>query len=190
MTVSVKGTYELESRSRASGRYAMKITWTGGLEWDGDDYILLKGKGKLAEWTAEESATAPGGIRILTTDDFDEIPELNVAYALMHSGGLHLSFILRGFSVPRSFSSNNQFYLHLPASAENEERPDGVNYNIFVTSGSNAIVLDDPALAEGTQEKTFHWTWVRRSASTENIRGFFETNRHEAEVTVVVSPVK
>ena len=180
MTVAVKGTYELESRSRASGRYAMKITWTGGLEWDGDDYMLLKGKGELAEWTAEESATAPGGIRILTTNDFDEIPEINVAYVLMHGGGLHLSFIVRGFGVPRSFP-NNQFYLHLPASAENEERQDGVNYNLFVTSGSNAVVLDDPALAAGTQEKTFRWTWVRRSTTTEKIRGFFETNRHEAE---------
>jgi len=189
MTVSVKGTYELESRSRASGRYAMKITWTGGLEWDGDDYILLKGQGKLTEWTAEESATTPGGIRILTTDDFDETPELNVAYILRHGGGLHLSFIVRGFGDPRSFP-NNQFYLHLPASAENEERPDGVSYNLFITGGSNAIVLDDPALAAGTQEKTFRWTWVRRSRATEKLTGFFETNRHEAEVTVVVSPVK
>ncbi|MBN1938199.1 MAG: hypothetical protein JW843_01335 [Candidatus Aminicenantes bacterium] len=190
MTITVKGSYELEGRAKASGRYNLKMTWTGGLEWDGDDYILIKGEDKPAEWTAEESATGPGGILILTTDDFQAAPELNVSYVLRRSNGIHLSFIIRGFEVPRSFSRNT-FYLHFPASAENEENPGGVKYNLFVKSGSNAVVLDDPAGIQGPGEKTFRWTWVRRSAvRTERETGFFESNRHEAEVTVVIRPVR
>jgi hypothetical protein len=188
LTVWAKGTYGLEGRSKASGRYALKMTWTGGLDWDGDDYILVKGASKLAEWTAEESAAGPGGILVLTTDDFDETPELNVAYVLKHGDGLHLSFIVRGFDVPLSFSADNAFYLNLPASAENEEYPGGVHYNLYVKTGSNVVVLDDPAQVDGTQERTFRWSWIRRTAAAGKNQGYFETNRHEAEVTVVVRP--
>lgn len=187
MTVSARGEYALESRARANGRYALKMTWTGGLERDGEDYILLKGKAALTEWTAEESASAPGGIQVLTTDDFEETPELNVAYALVQGGRLHLSFLVRGFEVPLSFP-DNMFYLQMPASAESQERPGGVNYNIFVKTGSNAIVMDNPAGAAGPQEKTFRWTWLRRAGISVTNRGYFESNRHEAEVTVVIRP--
>jgi len=189
MTIKVKGDYELAGRTRSTGRYQLAFTWSGGLEQDQDDYILLKGRSEMTEWTAEESTTSIEGVRILTTSAFDEIPDLNVAYVLMQRGRLHVSFIVHGFGVPRALPFD-RFYLHLPASAEGQERPSGVNYNLFVKSGSNSIVMDDPALTEGTQEKTFRWTFVRRTANSENNRGLFEMNRHEAEVTVAISPVK
>ncbi|MCX6566769.1 MAG: hypothetical protein NTW38_10195 [Candidatus Aminicenantes bacterium] len=187
MTISVKGEYALEGRERASGRYQMTFVWTGGLETDGDDYILVHGRSDLAEWKAEESVTGPDGIRLLTTGDFGEKPELNVAYVLRKDGVLHLNFLIRGFDVPRSLPAD-AFYLHLPASAENSDRPGGLNYGVFVKKGSNAVVLDDPCSSPKTREKKFHWTWLHRTMVFRENKALFEMNRHEADVTVVVTP--
>lgn len=189
ITVSVTGEYGIDGQTRISGHYQLKFDWTGGLDWDGDDFVLLQGRNELVEWMAEESAVGPGGIRIMTTSDFDERPELNVAYVLRHGGGLHVSLIVRGYGIPRSLP-NRIFYLYLPASAESQERPAGLNYNLFVKTGSNAVVLDDPAGSREPQEKKFHWTWVRRAGISEIIPGLFQTNRHEADVTVTLTPAK
>ena len=187
MTITVQGEYALEGRDGASGRYGMRFVWTGGLEPDDEDYILIQRGTKLEEWRVEESAVGPDGIRLLTTRDYGVKPELGVAYILRKDGGLHLNFLIRGFEVPRSRPSE-AFYLHLPASAENTDRPEGLNYALFLQKGSNAIVLDDPAASRKTQEKSFHWTWFRRSGVLGRDPALFQMNRHEADVTVVVTP--
>lgn len=189
MTITVKGEYALEGWGHASGRYQMRFVWTGGLETDEDDYLLVHGRSDLEEWKAEESVAGPDGIRPLTTGDFGEKPELKVAYVLRKDGVLHLNFLVRGFDVPRSRPAG-AFYLHLPASAENSDRPAGLNYNLFVKTGTNAVVLDDPRSSSQTQEKKFHWTWLHRTAVLWESAVLFEMNRHEADVTVVVTPQK
>ena len=189
MTITVKGEYGLEGRERASGRYEMAFVWTGGLEIDGDDYLLVHDRSSLEEWKAEESVTGPDGIGLLTTGDFSEKPELNVVYVLRKDGVLHLNFLIRGFDVPRSLPAD-AFYLHLPASAENPDRPAGLNYGVFVKTGSNAVVLNDPCFFPKIQEIKFHWTWVHRTAVLREKEVLFEMNRHEADVTVVVTPQK
>ncbi len=189
MTITVKGEYALEGWAHASGRYQMTFVWTGGLETDEDDYLLVHGRSDLEEWRAEESVAGPDGIRPLTTGDFGEKPELSVAYVLRKDGGLHLNFLVRGFDVPRSRPAG-AFYLHLPASAENSDRPDGLNYNLFVKTGTNAVILDDPRSSPQTQEKKFHWTWLHRTSVLRESAVLFEMNRHEADVTVVVTPQK
>lgn len=187
MKITVKGEYALDSRARASGRYQMTFVWTGGLEIDEDDYLLIHGRSDLVEWKAEESVTRPEGIGLLTTEDFSEKPELNVVYVLRKDGVLHLNFLIRGFDVPRSLPAD-AFYLHLPASAENQERPGGLNYCVFVEKGSNAIVLADPRSSPKIQEKKFHWAWLHRTAIFRENEALFEMNHHEADVTVVVTP--
>jgi len=189
LTIAVKGEYSLEGRERSSGHYRMKFVWTGELETDGDDYILLHGRSDLAEWDVEETTAAPEGIRIRTTNDFGEKPELAVMYVLRLSDGLHLNFFIRGFAVPRS-NDRDAFYLLLPASMENGDRPADVNYSDFVKNGSNAVVLDDPVSLSGSRKKSFHWDWLRRTSFLRQDVILLGTNRHEADVTVVISPKK
>lgn len=190
MAITVKGDYALEGleRERAAGRYRMKFLWTGGLEFDGDDYILVHSRSELEEWEAEESASSPKGIRLLRTDDFGAKPELEILYVLRRSDGLHVNFVIRGFTVPRS-SDRGVFDLRLPASRENSERPSGINYSDFVKKGSNAVVLDDPAFQTGIRKKTFRWAWIHRTSDPRQGAVLLGTNRHEAIVTVIVSPV-
>ena len=187
LTIAVKGEYSLEGRERSSGHYRMKFVWTGELETDGDDYILLHGRSDLAEWDVEETTAAPEGIRIRTANDFGEKPELNVMYVLRLSDGLHMNFFIRGFAVPRS-NDQDAFYLLLPASLESGERPADANYSDFVKKGSNAIIVDDPASHSGTRKKSFHWDWLRRTSFLRQDVILLGTNRHEADVTVVISP--
>jgi len=178
MTISVKGEYGLEGRSRARGRYAFTFLWSGQIETDGDDYLLLHDRCDLKKWEAEEQSNGPGGSRILSTGDFEERPELMVRYFLKTGDVARMNFVIRGFAVPQSVPSE-AFYLHLPASEENNNREFGMNYKLFLTSGSNSIDLDEADIRKGGVEKTFHWTWRYRTV--------VQTNRHEAEVKVVIS---
>jgi hypothetical protein len=188
LTITVSGEYALEGRALITGRYRMTFVWTGGLECDGDDYILIHGRSELTDWKAvEESLNAPEAIPPLTTDDFSEKPELNVLYVLCRGDGLALNFFIRGFIVPRR-NSEGAFYLNLPASGENADRESTLKYNAFVKTGSNDIVLDDPATHPGARTKTFHWTWYHRGSLPLQVKTLVGTSRHEADVTVVVTP--
>jgi len=178
MTIMVKGEYGLEGRSRATGRYAMSFLWSGQIETDEDDYLLRHDRCDLIKWEAEEQSNGPGGARILSTGDFEEQPELLVRYFLKTGDVVRVNFVIRGFAVPQSVPLE-AFYLHLPASEENNDREFGMNYRPFITSGSNSIVLEDADIRKGGGEKTFHWTWRYRTV--------VQTNRHEAEVKVVIS---
>jgi len=189
MTVSAKGEYALEGRTRASGRYDLTFVWTGRLESDGEDFLLLHGRTRLERWEAQETMEGPDGIRLLTTGDFDEFPELKVNYFIKLGELLHLDFIIRGFPVPRSVPED-AFYLHLPASAENDERETGLNYDTYIVRGSNVVALDDAAFAKNGVEKSFQWAWRRQTGVQKIDRSVFEMNRHEAKVTIVISPPK
>jgi hypothetical protein len=178
MTITVKGEYGLEGRSRATGRYALTFLWSGQIESDGDDYLLRHDRCELTKWEAEEQSNGPGGARILSTGDFEEQPELSVRYFLKTGDVVRVNFVIRGFAVPQSVPLE-AFYLHLPVSEENNDREFGMNYKLFIASGSNSIILDDADIRKGLVEKTFHWTWRYRTV--------VQTNRHEADVKVVIS---
>lgn len=178
MTITVKGEYGLEGRSRATGRYAFTFLWSGQIESDGDDYLLLHDRCDLKKWEAEEQSNGPGGSRILSTGDFEERPELMVRYFLKTGDVARVNFVIRGFAVPQSVPLE-AFYLHLPASEENNNRDFGMNYKLFLISGSNSIDLEDADIRKGDVEKTFHWAWRYRTV--------VQTNIHEANVKIVIS---
>jgi len=189
MTITVRGEYGLEGRTNASGQYDFTFVWSGWLKSDGEDYLLLHERCDLVKWEAEERSNGPDGILLLTTNDFDERPELKVNYLLKTGKGLLLDFLIQGFEVPRSVP-RDAFYLHFPASAENGSHEAGLQYNLFITKGSNSIILNDAALKKGGEEKKFSWTWRYRTGVQKKNQILFMTNRHEAEATLVVTPQK
>jgi hypothetical protein len=148
---------------------------------------VIHDRSELADWKAEESLTDPEAIALLTTNDFSEKPELNVVYVLRRDDGLYLNFFIRGFSVPRR-APEAVFYLNLPSSGECGDRESSLNYNAYVKTGSNAVVLDDPVTHPGAQIKSFHWTWSHRASLPLQNQTLSGTNRHEADITVVVTP--
>ncbi|MBM3310016.1 MAG: hypothetical protein FJY80_00750 [Candidatus Aminicenantes bacterium] len=188
MAVSVKGEYGLEGHAfRADGRFLLKALWTGTLLVDDEDYLLVHGETKIVDWTAEEKANLPDRILLLTTGDFPERPELKVNYVLRLKDGLHVDFVVRGFDVPLSIPAEG-FYLTFPASAENGENPGGLKYNLFLASGSNAVILDEDKIRRGPSKAAFGWTWKRRSWVQRQDQTILETSSHAVEVKVSLTP--
>jgi hypothetical protein len=188
IAVTARGEYGLEGRDvRVDGRYAFAIVWTGSLAVDDEDYLLVHGETKTVEWTAEEKTSGPERMVILSTNDFPDRPELKVNYILKMADGLHFDFIVRGFDVPLSLAGES-FYLHLPASAENDQNPAGLKYNLSLVSGSNAVVVDERKIRKGPVEETFRWLWRRRGWVQRTDQTILESNSHTAEVTVVLTP--
>jgi len=188
LTVSARGEYGLEGGPvRVDGRYAFILAWRGVLQVDDEDYLLVHGETKIVDWSAEEKASAPDRMTVLSSTDFPDRPELKVNYVLKMEDGLHVDFIVRGFDVPLTVPEES-FYLHLPASAENGENPGGLKYNLSVSSGSNAVVLEEPATSTGPVGKTFRWTWKRRNWVQRQDRTVLETSAHAAEVKVSITP--
>jgi hypothetical protein len=188
MTISARGEYGLEGRDvQAGGRYAFTIVWTGVLQADGEDFVLVHGVTTLAEWTAEEKTSTPTRIEVLNTDDFPDKPELNVNYAIREADGLRFDFIVRGFDVPLGAAADG-FYLHFPASAENGEMAGGFNYDLGVVQGSNAVTLDDRKIRKGPVEDGFRWSWKRRGWVQRQDQTILEWNSHSADVKIVVAP--
>ncbi|MBM3294501.1 MAG: hypothetical protein FJY82_08235 [Candidatus Aminicenantes bacterium] len=188
LAVSARGEYGLESGPlRVDGRYAFTVSWRGIIHTDDEDYLLLHGETKVVDWSAEERAAGLDLVTVLTTGDFPDRPELKVNYVLRMADGLRVDFIVRGFDVPLSVPED-AFYLHFPASAENEELLGGLKYNLSLAFGSNAVVLDEPAGGRESSEKTFRWTWKRRNWVQRQDRTVLQSSAHSAEVRVSVTP--
>jgi hypothetical protein len=186
VTVEARGEYGLEGREeRVSGSYELAFVWTGALEQDGEDYLLLHDRCDLVRWTIEERATTPSRITLLTAADIGDRPELKVNYVLRTKEGVKVDLFIRGFDVPHA-PAPESFYLQLPASAENRSRTDGLDYDLSVTTGSNSVVLDDGRIRRGAENASFEWTWRRRSWVQRQDQTLLLTNGHEATVTVEV----
>ena len=95
----------------------------------------------MTRWDIEEKLLSGESVKILERDIADK-PELKVNYILKEEGGLCFDFIIRGFDVPRSLTSES-FYLNLPASEENADQPGGIDYDDYVKTGSNRIVVEE-----------------------------------------------
>jgi len=188
LTVSARGDYGLEAGPvRVDGRYAFVLSWQGVLQADDEDFLLVHGETKVVEWSAAEKASVPDRMIVLSSADFPDRPELKVNYVLKMADGLHVDFIVRGFDVPLTIPGEG-FYLHFPASAENGENPGGLKYNLSVSSGSNAVVLETPTTVTGSVERTFRWTWKRRNWIQRRDETVLETSGHAAEVKASITP--
>jgi hypothetical protein len=188
IVVETKGMYKLESRaSRCTGTYALAFLWTGSIEKDGEDYLLVHRSCDLTRWDIEETAFSDESVKILSKADIGDKPELKVNYILKKDGGLYFDFIIRGFDVPKSLPSGS-FYLNLPASEENADRTAGIDYDDYVKAGSNRIVVEESKILSGAFEKTFDWVWDRLQWLQATEAPVCQSSSHGARVTVSVSP--
>jgi len=187
MTLEVSGEYKMEGTGvRAEGVYSFAFLWTGTMEKDDEDYLLVHGRCDLTKWKIEEKAGREGVLRILTTADFPEKPALKVNYILRLEGGLHVDFAVEGFSVPQSAASES-FELIFPASYENTARFGGINYDLFVKKGSNKIILDEKDVRRGAAMRSFDWTWKRQTWIQGQEQIVLQAQAHQTKVKVEIT---
>lgn len=188
MTISAKGEYKQDAReAQYSGIYAFTIAWAGAMEVDQDDYLLYHTSSELLQWEAQERAAYPQEIKVLTTQDFPDKPELKVNYILKKGDGLYLDFVVRGFDVPLS-PATEHFYLDLPTSEEHTFAPSRGGYNLHVKTGTNKIFLDEKQINRSPQEKSFAWTWKNQAWLQETAKNVFQSNSHSVQVKIIITP--
>jgi len=187
MTLEVSGEYKMEGTGvRAEGVYSFAFLWTGTMEKDDEDYLLVHGRCDLTKWKIEEKAGQEGSLCTLTAADFPEKPVLKVNYILRLEGGLHVDFAVQGFSVPQT-PAPDSFELVLPASYENTARFGGINYDLFVKKGSNKIILDEKDVRRGAALRFFDWTWKRQTWIQGQERTVLQAQAHQAKVKVEIT---
>jgi hypothetical protein len=192
MIVEGRGDYAVRTDNvtfRYSGSFAFTFAWSGTLQKDDEDYLLVHKTCQLTDWRIEERGTFNEAVTTLTTADIGDKPELKVGYILKKDGNLHIAFEVAGFDVPK-LAGSDAFPLVLPVSAEGGGAAGGRKYDLFVKSGSNKVVLNEKALARGPEEKTFAWTWKNQGWAQKRDENVFQSSSHEARVRIVVTPGK
>lgn len=188
MTVEVRGDYRMETPGvKVSGTYAFVFCWTGTMGKDDEDYLLVHNDCDLTTWEIEEKADAEGALRVLTTRGFPDKPALKVNYILKLEDGLHVDFAIEGFAVPRTIAAEG-FELIFPATKGNIARFGYLNYDLFVRTGSNNLVMDEKAILRGPAEKTFDWTWKHQAWVQKQERTIFQANAHKTKVKIEITP--
>jgi hypothetical protein len=190
MTITVQGEYRQDAGEVVhSGTYAFTIIWAGAMEKDPDDYILYHNSYELKRWEAEERAAYPEEMRIFTTKDFPDKPELKVNYVLKKDGRLYFDFFINGFEVPLS-PAPEHFLVQLPASEENTSGPAGGSYNTHILTGSNKIFLEERQFEKASLEKDFAWIWKFQAWVQQMDKSIFQANSHKVQVKVFIEPRK
>lgn len=188
ITVECDGSYGLEAGStRCDGRYGFTAHWVGLMERDDEDFLLIHKSVELERWRASEKTVRPGGVDLRETGDFAEKPALRVNYILRKDGFLEIALCVRDFEVPRP-GTPDAFRPALPRSAEDRTDPAGLDYNAFVSEGSNRVFLDESAIVRQTEVKKFAWTWKWRAWNQKTDRPVLTESTHQAVVTVAVTP--
>ena len=182
------GDYKItEGRSSYFGRYSFTIIWTGCMEKNEDDFILYYENSELVRFAAEERAMFPGSVRILSTEEFLDKPSFNLNYILRKGESLYFDFVVNGFLTPQN-NSQHKFYLNLPSSEENSLHSPEINYDSFVTKGSNHIFLVEKDIYSDSVEKKSSWEWKYQKWHKIQDYPVFFSNSHEVKVEVLVRP--
>lgn len=182
------GRYKINEPSSAfSGRYGFTILWTGCMEINDDDFLLYYENSELLSFEAEEKGGYPNSTRILSTDDFKDRPSFHLNYILRKDEGLYFDFIVYGFQAPLN-ESKYKFYLNLPESEENPPELSEIDYDSFVSKGSNLIFLEEKKIHSETVEKKSSWEWnYQKWRLVEKMPVFF-SNSHEVTIDISVKP--
>jgi len=188
LVLTTKGDYKLEEAPATySGNYSFTISWTGTMEKDDADYLLYHSNCKLVEWEAGEELSRPEVLKFLKTDEFANKPEFKLVYILKKEADLHFSFWVEGFFVPQN-ESPNKFYLCLPSSEENAQSVSGIEYNSFVSKGSNQISFEEDKLSSAPVEKTFTWYWKNQRWTLLQDKTVRFSNSHQVKVKISIVP--
>ncbi len=190
LTLDVRGNYKMDARRiKVDGTFAIIFRWTGTIEKDADDYILVHNDCRLTKWEIEEKCDVSGSLKTLSTEEIPDKPALKVNYILKSGENLVFDFAVEGFEIPKSKAPAG-FYLVLPASRENLAHSGGIGYDLFVKSGSNMIVMDENSILRGPSEKTFVWTWKFQTGIQTLDGTAFQSQTHEVKAKIEITPRK
>jgi len=188
LRVESQGEYRSESTpSRTDGSFTLAIAWTGTIEKDGPDFLLVHTGCVLEDWRIEERDSDEDTIRLITEKDAPDKPELRMNYVLNEAGRIRFDFAVVGFDVPLGGGAET-FPLVLPVSAESGSKVGAIAYNAAVRSGSNDVAVDEAKILAGPVEETFGWTWRRQAWVQSSDRLVFQSNGHKVKVTLTITP--
>lgn len=176
-----------EGKASYSGKYSFTIRWTGCMEKDDLDFLLYYENSELIKFKAEEKGIFPETTRTLSTKDFLDKPSFSLNYILKKGDNLHFNFIVKGFLTPLN-ESEHKFFLILPASEENSLESSEIDYNSFITKGSNSVFLDEKRIYLSNVKKKFTWEWDYKKWHIIQDKQVFFSNTHEVKVEIFIKP--
>jgi hypothetical protein len=182
------GNYEVEERNSSySAHYSFTLLWTGCMEKDNGDYLLYYENSELISFEAEETGIYPESVKVINTDDFHDKPAFKLNYILRKGENLHFDFFVKSFLIPQN-KSERKFQLSLPASRENSRHSSEIDYNLFVSKGSNLIFLEEKEIYLDSVEKKFAWKWgYKKPHIPQSVPKFF-SNSHDVKVKISIAP--
>jgi hypothetical protein len=182
------GNYKVEERNSSySAHFSFALLWTGCMEKDNGDYLLYYENSELVSFEAEEKGIFPESTKIISADDFHDKPSFKLNYILRKGENLHFDFFVKGFLIPKN-ESEHKFQLSLPASKENSHRSSDIDYNLFVSKGSNLIFLEEKEIYLNTVEKNFAWKWKHQKPLTPRSIVAFFSSSHDVKVKISIEP--
>jgi len=182
-----KGKYKYEeTQTSFAGKYAYTILWTGCIERDQNDFILYHENSDLIHWEPLEKILSSDSNKSLETKKFTKEPNFEMHYILRRGKNLHFDFLVRGFDIPQHCSTKKT-YLHLPASKGNSDNPTDLDYDQYISKGSNSIAIGGDILDQGSEKIEFRWSWQREKwfGSHEGARYIIHYHDVDVEVSVI-----
>ncbi|MFC2165919.1 hypothetical protein ACFLT2_13105 [Acidobacteriota bacterium] len=182
-----KGKYKYkECKTTFAGKYAYTILWTGCIERDQQDFILYHENSDLIQWEGQERIHSADSKKSQATKKFKGEPGFELHYILRRGKNLHFDFLVKGFDVPQHCSAKKT-YLHLPESKGNTDNPTDLDYDLYISKGSNNVEMSRDILNLGSENKEFQWTWQREKSfgSGEGAPYLFHYHDVEVEVSII-----
>lgn len=188
--VEMTGRYSLRSGPAAfEGDFSGIWAWSGFLEDDDGDFLLIHAKTEVLDWTIRERFSGNPAPSLLTEDDIPERPGLNISYILRDRDIVDIRFSISGFDVPLH-TAEMSFALPLPSSRADSSRLPTSAYDASIVDGSNRIFLRNRDLKAPSKKKSFNWTWQKQDWVPQRERTLEFFSRHDAEVIVTLAPLR
>jgi hypothetical protein len=186
--LSSSGNYKIDERNSSySANYSFTLLWTGCMEKDNGDYLLYYENSELISFEAEETGIYPESTKVIKTDDFHDKPSFKLNYILRKGENLHFDFFVKSFLIPKN-KSKRKYQLSLPASKENSRCSSEIEYNLYVTKGSNLIFLEEKGIFLDAVEKKFAWKWKYQKPRLPQSMPAFFSNSHDVKVEIYIDP--
>lgn len=187
LVVSVKGEYAINGLpSPSSGSYTYRALWTGRLELDSDEDLLLVHLGtEVLEWSLREKSQKDGRESVLEAVSGSK-PALRLEYLIKDGADVEFVFMIGDLKVPLH-APELAVALDLPRSPSRQPGPPGRGYGDFVRGGSCRVAIPQEDLDVQGPERRFSWKWSRDGDIVRAGRPVKVTHRHSAEAVVRVA---
>ncbi|MBN2266292.1 MAG: hypothetical protein JW775_10815 [Candidatus Aminicenantes bacterium] len=183
LTIEAEGEYTINGgRAPLAGEFVCRASWTGRLEPDGEDFILIRLGTEVLEWRLREKAGRGGVLEAPSAAE----PDLRLNYVLNDGREIEFFFELGRVSIPLH-ASPVPMALDLPRSSGRAAGRPGQAYGDFVRRGSSRVAIPETDLLQGSAERSFSWDWRRERRFDRGGRIFLAAQGHSAKVTVAVT---